>query len=104
MADDDELVVVADTDPDKRRREHINSEVSSLLLTGVLVGMVSCICMFGVLQQFVEQLNEIELVSELARKFWFQIDWWYWLVPLVFCSMLYFYARSAGRRKLLRKE
>ena len=102
MAEDDDLVVVSDTDTEKKRQEFVNTEVSSLLITGFFIGMVVNLSMFGIAQQFVEILNSNESIRELVRKYWFQIDWWYWIIPLVISWGIFIYARHSGRKKLLK--
>jgi Na+-driven multidrug efflux pump len=103
MADEDELVVVADTDPEKRQREFVYTQVSNLLWTGVVIGVGLCICMFGLMQQFVEVLNTSDSVRELVQRYWFELKWWYWLGPIVGFVLMYLRARATGRKKLLQK-
>ena len=102
--DADSIPVVKDTDPEERRREYIISEVNKLLLSGFMIGMGVCVRVFGFMQQFVELIHTSELVRGLVQRFWFNVQWWFWFIPLVFFSLMYFYMKSAGRKSFMRKN
>lgn len=101
---EDNIVVVKDTNPEEAKKEYVFNQVNNLLLIGVLVGFVMCICLFGILQQCIDSIDTSDFVRMIVRKFWFDIQWWYWLVPLGLSIVTYYVARNIWQKKFYKEK
>ena len=93
MKYDEPTTFVADKDPKEAEKELVHSTIYGTLWWGVIIGFGTCLCLFGIGQQFLPMLDSNETIMQYVRIFWFDVQWWFWLVPLLLLVLLFWITR-----------
>lgn len=77
--------------------------IGFVLFSGFLLGFGFCICFVGILQQFEQEIIKFKTANGLLQKWWYQIDWWYWLVPSFGFCLLYLFVSKYSKKSIIKK-